>query len=162
MAGNSEENQLRFGISNSFHYWDEVIKHNVMDYKRMPTARTAFNLANSMWSVIEWIKNDPKYELKNEKMEVIRKRFEAQCPALSVMHDLCTHGKHYTIGRPRSDSTINSDTKTGINLIAGGPGLMIEPLTDFTVVSMDGEQVPLNDKFQEVIDFWLHFFEAKK
>lgn len=150
---------MRFGIINAYNYWIEVIQPNWITFENAPTPRTAFNLANSLWSIIEWIKHDSNHNLQNLTNEEIRKFFTTKCPELSIAHDLCSHGKHYTVSKPRTDNSLKSDLLTGAIFCFNTPfGPISEHTVDFWIVNEDGEEIQLHKVFAEIMNFWNLYF----
>jgi hypothetical protein len=159
----NDQDKLRFGIVNAYNYWIEIIQPNWVTYLNSATSRTAFNLANSLWSVIEWIKNDPRHDLGHLGTKAIQNLFQEKCNVLGVVHDLATHGKHYTVTRPRSGETVNSKKLTGAVFCFNAPyGPMSEQTVDFMVVLENGEECPLKDIFKEAMDFWDVYFKVPR
>jgi hypothetical protein len=70
------------GVSSPAQYWQEVVLPNALHYRQHPTAREAFNLAASLWHLIDWIFEDrrlnPQYQQKSDLQATLRQ----QCPAL--------------------------------------------------------------------------------
>ena len=48
------------GIESPAQYWQEVVRPNALHYRQHPTAREAFNLAASLWHLVDWIFEDPR------------------------------------------------------------------------------------------------------
>lgn len=151
---------MQFGIINAYNYFDEIVRFNWIDFQKMSTPRAAFNLANSIWSIMDWISHDPVHQMYNSKKEDICKKFQAECPALCVLHDLATHGKHYTVSAPRSNAEVDSSDLTGAVLSFSPFGIASEHVIDFLVVTDDGKNTPLIQVFQEAIDFWEQYFKT--
>jgi hypothetical protein len=164
MDNDNNPKQLSFGIINAYNYWDEIIKPNWLNYLNAPTPRTAFNLANSLWSVMDWIKHDVAHGMQELTLEQIRNQFKGDCPALAVVHDLCTHGKHYTVSRPKSgDTSFASGELTGAIICFSSPiGPVSEHTADFAVVNPDSSETPLDEVFQEVISHWENYFNMPR
>lgn len=163
MANDNDPKQLRFGIVNAYNYWIEVIQPNWINFENSPTPRTAFNLANSLWSVMDWIKHDPVHGMQHLTKEEIRKQFQEKCPALGIVHDLGTHGKHYTVSAPRGAATVATNELTGAIFCFNTPfGPVSEQTADFTVVLDGGVQVSLNQIFREAMDYWHGYFSQPR
>ena len=163
MTNDNDPKQLRFGIVNAYNYWIEIIQPNWINYENAPTPRTALNLASSLWSVIDWIKHDPVHGMQDLEPEKIRKHFQEKCMALGIAHDLGTHGKHYTISRPRGAATVANNEPTGTIFCFNTPfGPVSEHTADFSVVLEGGTQLPLNQNIREVMDFWHSYFSQPR
>lgn len=89
----------QLGIVNSYNYWLEVIQPNWLNFSQRPSARKAFNLAASLWHVIEWIVQDKRHEHFGCSLKAVREYFIENCPDLAAMHDIATKGKHYTVSK---------------------------------------------------------------
>ncbi len=163
MSNDNDPKQLRFGIINAYNYWIEIILPNWINFQNAPTPRTAFNLANSLWSVMDWIKYDPAHEMQHLKKEEIRKLFQEKCPALCIVHDLGTHGKHYTVSAPRGTATVGANDLTGAIICFNTPfGPVSEQTANFTVVLEEDAQIPLNQVFLEAMNFWHVYFSQPR
>ena len=163
MANDDDPKQLRFGIVNAYNYWIEVIQPNWINFENAPTPRTAFNLASSLWNVIEWIKHDPAHGMQDLKLKEIQSYFQGKCAALGVVHDLGTHGKHYTVSRPRGNATTTDNELTGMIICFNTPfGPVSEQTAVFSVVLEGGTEFPLNQLFREVMDFWHSYFSQPR
>ncbi|MFC7513577.1 hypothetical protein ACFQUU_01020 [Herbaspirillum sp. GCM10030257] len=159
MANDNDSNQLRFGIVNAYNYWIEVIQPNWVNFENTPTPRTAFNLATSLWSVMDWIRHDPVHGMQQLKIEEIRQHFQGKCPALGIVHDLGTHGKHYTVRAPRGAASVDAGELTGAVFCFSTPyGPISEQTADFAVVLDEGEQVSLHEIFRQAMNFWHSYF----
>jgi len=160
---NHNPEQLRFGIANAYNYWIEIIQPNWIIYGNTPTPRSAFNLAISLWSVIDWIRNDPTRGIQQLHKKEFENEFQRQCPALSIVHDLCTHGKHYTVSSPRGDATVTTNELTGAIFCFTTPfGPVSEQTANFDIVLASGERRPLDQIFREAMDFWYTYFSQPR
>ncbi len=163
MSKDSDPRQPQFGIVNAYNYWIEVIQPNWIDYENASTPRKAFNLASSLWSVIEWIQHDIAHGLQHLSPEQIRSHFQEKCQALKIVHDLGTHGKHYTVSRPRSEASVSGSEMTGAIFCFSTPyGPVSEQTADFFVSGKSGEEVPLSAIFRETMNFWHCYFSKPR
>ena len=74
---------------------------NALHYRQHPTAREAFNLAASLWHLIDWIFEDPRLNPQRQQKSALQATLHQQCPALGVMHDITTLYKHARITKPQ-------------------------------------------------------------
>ena len=90
------------GIESPAQYWQEVVVPNALHYRQHPTAREAFNLAASLWHLIDWVFEDPRLNPQCQQKSDLQATLRQQCPALGVMHDITTLYKHARITKPQS------------------------------------------------------------
>lgn len=163
MSRDNDSKQLRLGIVNAYNYWIEVIQPNWINFENTPTPRTAFNLANSLWSVIEWINHDPAHGMPHLKPREIQNQFQEKCPVLGIIHDLITHGKHYTVSTPRGAATIIPRELTGAIFCFNTPfGPVSEQTVDFSVVLDGGAEISLDQVFRTAMDYWHSYFSQPR
>jgi hypothetical protein len=163
MANDNDPKQLRFGIVNAYNYWIEVIQPNWINFENAPTPRTAFNLAGSLWNVIEWIKHDPVHGMQDINLKEIQSLFQERCAALGIVHDLGTHGKHYTVSKPRGNATVVDNELTGAIICFNTPfGPVSEQTAVFSVVLEGGAEISLNQLFREIMNFWHGYFSQPR
>jgi hypothetical protein len=152
----------------------EKLRYDFAEYEADQSSPfKAINFALTAWHLTDWVyheyeKSSPRNALATSNftkgkqgIEAMRETFFLECESLKTMHDIATGYKHMTISAPRHRSVLSSNASTvaltasikDIGLDVEVPPLMIE----FTQKS----PMLLRDIFQEVLDFWLYYFESK-
>jgi hypothetical protein len=149
----------KLGIVNSYNYWDEIVKLNWVSYTQSSTARQAFNLASSLWHVIEWIRQDERHPSYGPQLKDVQDHFLSGCPDLAVMHDVATSGKHYTVSKPKSAMDTIGGEMDGAVLVFGPGGPMSEHTAEFIVTMDDGSERPLREIFGRCMEYWDAYFK---
>ena len=148
------------GIESPAQYWQEVVLPNALHYRQHPTAREAFNLAASLWHLIDWIFEDrrlnPQYQQKSDLQATLRQ----QCPALGGMHDITTLYKHARMTKPRGKVAATDVEMLGATFYFGPGGPVSEHPAEYIVTLEGGEQRPLSELFEEALRFWDGYFRA--
>lgn len=62
------------GITSAGHFWEEVALPNALHYRQHPTAWDAFNLAASLWHLIDWIFEDSRLNPQHQRIPAQRDR----------------------------------------------------------------------------------------
>lgn len=150
------------GIGGAVHYWLEVVQLNWVDFSQRPTPRTAFNLATSLWHLIEWVAADPTTNCGSNDARKLQDHLVAQCPALGVMHDIATGFKHWRVSTPRGGVEDSHLELLGATLVFGAGGPMSENAAQFTVNLSDGQDVPLQPLFVAALQFWQQYLSSSR
>lgn len=148
------------GVSNPAQYWQEVVLPNALHYRQHPTAREAFNLAASLWHLIDWVFEAPSLNSPHQEKKNLQATLRQQCPALGVMHDITTLYKHARMTKPQGNVTATDVEMLGATLYFGPGGPVSEHPAEYIVALEGGEQRPLNELFEEALRFWEGYFRA--
>jgi hypothetical protein len=148
------------GIESPAQYWQEVVLPNALHYRQHPTAREAFNLAASLWHLIDWIFEDPRLNPQRQQKSDLQATLRQQCPALGVMHDITTLYKHARMTRPQGNVMATDVEMLGATFYFGPGGPVSEHPAEYVVTLEGGEQRPLNELFDEALKFWDSYFRA--
>lgn len=148
------------GVSYPAQYWQEVVLPNALHYRQHPTAREAFNLAASLWHLIDWIFEDPRLNPQRQQKSDLQATLRQQCPALGVMHDITTLYKHARITKPQGKVAATDVEMLGATFYFGPGGPVSEHPAEYVVTLEGGEQRPLNELFEEALRFWDGYFRA--
>lgn len=148
------------GIESPGQYWQEVVLPNVLHYRQHPTAREAFNLAASLWHLIDWVFEDPRLNLQHQQKSDLQVAFRQQCAALGVMHDITTLYKHARMTKPQGKVASTDVEMLGATFYFGPGGPVSEHPAEYVVTLEGGEQRPLNELFDEALRFWDSYFRA--
>ena len=148
------------GIISAGHFWQEVVRPNALHYRQHPTAREAFNLAASLWHLIDWIFEDPRLNPQCQQKSDLQATLRQQCPALGVMHDITTLYKHARITKPQGKVAATDVEMLGATFYFGPGGPVSEHPAEYIVTLEGGEQRPLNELFEEALRFWDGYFRA--
>lgn len=108
------------GIESPAQYWQEVVLPNALHYRQHPTAREAFNLAASLWHLIDWIFEDPRLNPQCQQKSDLQATLRQQCPALGVMHDITTLYKHARMTKPQGKVAATDVEMLGAALLLPG------------------------------------------
>lgn len=168
------------GIGSPAHYWQEIIQPNRINFLKTPTAREAYNYCSSLWHVIDWLKEDLKYNPNNLAMENFRSTFLNQCPSLGVMHDIVTLAKHQKMSRSKGglksctpnyeEAIFYAKTKTPVpkgmppnlpQLILSGEieELVSEHPSSYTIILENGVETTLHEQANISYEFWAKYFK---
>lgn len=148
------------GIEGYEQFWQEIVLPNWINYQKHPTAREAFNLAGSLWHLIDWIAeyNYPKHSRSQVGRE--QDSFVAMCPPLGAMHDIVTAYKHAKVSNPRG-KVISTHTELQGATFYFGPNIIAsEHPAEFNIVLEDGCEYDLNQLFQAVLAFWDQYIKT--
>ena len=151
------------GIESPAQYWQEVVLPNALNYRQHPTAREAFNLASSLWHLIDWAFEDQRLKsprLDKKDLQALQATFRQQCPALGVMHDITTLYKHARVSAPLGKVATMNVEMLGATFYFGPGGPVSEHPAEYIVTLEGGEQRPLNELFDEALRFWDGYFRA--
>lgn len=148
------------GIESPAQYWQEVVLPNALHYRQHPTAREAFNLAASLWHLIDWIFEDPRLNPQRQQKSDLQATLRQQCPALGVMHDITTLYKHARMTRPQGNVMATDVEMLGATFYFGPGGPVSEHPAEYVVTLEGGEQRLLNKLFDEALKFWDSYFRA--
>ncbi|MBU6284781.1 MAG: hypothetical protein KGO85_02450 [Proteobacteria bacterium] len=148
------------GIESPAQYWQEVVLPNALHYRQHPTAREAFNLAASLWHLIDWIFEDPRLNPQRQQKSDLQATLRQQCPALGVMHDITTPYKYARMTKPQGNVTATDVEMLGATFYFGPGGPVSEHPAEYVVTLEGGEQRPLNELFDEALKFWDSYFRA--
>jgi hypothetical protein len=148
------------GITCAGHFWQEVVLPNAVHYRQHPTAREAFNLAASLWHLIDWVFEDPRLNSQHQEKKALQTNLRQQCPALGVMHDITTLYKHARMTRPQGNVMATDVEMLGATFYFGPGGPVSEHPGEYVVTLEGGEQRPLNELFDEALKFWDGYFRA--
>jgi hypothetical protein len=148
------------GIESPAQYWQEVVFPNALHYRQHPTAREAFNLAASLWHLIDWIFEDPRLNPQCQQKSEFQAALRQQCWALGVMHDITTLYKHARITKPQGEVAATDVEVLGVTFYFGPGGPVSEHPAEYIVTLGGGEQRPLNELFDEALRFWQSYFGA--
>ena len=152
------------GIESPAQYWQEVVRPNALHYRQHPTAREAFNLAASLWHLIDWAFEDQRLKSRNldkKDLQALQATFRQQCPALGVMHDITTLYKHARVSAPLGKVATMNVEMLGATFYFGPGGPVSEHPAEYIVTLEGGEQRPLNELFEEALRFWDGYFRAE-
>lgn len=148
------------GIESAAQFWMEIVQPNFLRFHNDPTAREAFNLCSSLWHLIDWVVKDDRTNPTSSSIYDLRKQFESQCPALSILHDVTTVSKHGELSKPRG--TVKSTTASiqGVNFYFGAIGPVSEHPATYTVQLESGEEISLIVLVTAAYQFWEAFFQT--
>jgi hypothetical protein len=150
------------GVLNSYNYWDELAFPNWIAFTKNPSARNAFNLAYTLWHVLDWISLDRRHGFSGASMQDIRDFFEGDFPMLGVIHDVATLGKHARVTRPRGGVVGITASITGAVVYFGPSGPRSEHPSEFTVKFNDGSTSSLFEVFQGAVEYWDKYFRVPR
>lgn len=150
------------GVLNASNYWDELAFPNWISFTENMSARNAFNLAYSLWHILDWISLDKRHGFSGTSLGDIRGVFEKEFPLLGVVHDVATLGKHATVSRPRGGVIGITASITGAVLYFGPGGPRSEHPSDFTVTFSDGSTMPLLEIFKGAVEYWDRYFKVPR
>ena len=150
------------GVLNSYNYWDELAFPNWITFTQNPSARNAFNLAYTLWHVLDWIRLDRRHGFSGASMEDIRDFFERDFPMLGVIHDVATLGKHAKVTRPRGGVVGITASITGAVMYFGPGGPRSEHPSEFTVTFSDGSTMSLFEVFKGAVEYWDRYFRVPR
>lgn len=151
---------LVLGIESPAQYWQEVVFPNALHYRQHPTAREAFNLAASLWHLIDWVFEDPRLNSPHQERKALQATFRQRCPALGVMHDVTTLYKHARMTKPQGNVAATGVEMLGATFYFGPGGPVSEHPAGYVVTLEGGEQHPLNELFNDALRFWDSYFRA--
>lgn len=154
--------QPTLGIVNAHNYWLEVLMPNWCVFAAHPSAKNAFNLAASLWHVLEWIEKDAVHGFGGKTKSDIRHHFMSQCPNLGIMHDIVTMSKHITVGTPKGGFSSVAGEPYQLMLHKGREGMFPESASDFVIHMQDGSEARLLDAFKVVVDYWTEYFKIPR
>lgn len=100
------------GITSPNQFWNQIVIPNRADFHNRRTARTAFNLAQSLWAVTEWVWHNwpgpgqPPAEREDYVEDHIRR-----CANLAYVQDIAEAAKHCHLHRATVQTvSINEET----------------------------------------------------
>ena len=146
------------GIGSAAQYWMEIVLPNAVRFRTHPAALEAFNICSSIWHQIDWIANDPSTNPTSETLTALRVKFEAECPSLSVFHDITTLSKHKVISRPRAGLVETKVEFLGATFHFGGEEPLSEHPSKYTVVLESGDEIDLGELVEAALRYWRAFF----
>lgn len=153
--------QSVLGIQNAYHYWQEVVQPNAIEYGRTRSARSAFNLATCLWHLQEWVvvqmnPDASKKVLESEKTQLMQVLLE-QYPELGVLHDIATASKHAKVSSPRGDVAASSAEITGVHLSFMGGQPVSEHEAEMLIELKDGSVKKLEQVLGAAFNYWNHY-----
>lgn len=153
--------QSVLGIQNAFHYWQEIVQPNAIEYGRTRSARSAFNLATSLWHLQEWVvvQMNPdvsKKELESEKSKLMQALLQ-QCPELGVLHDIATASKHGMVSRPKGDVAASSAEITAVHFCFAESQPVTEHAAEMLIELKDGSVKKLEQVLGAAFNYWNHY-----
>ena len=154
----SGSNLTVLGIVNAYQYWSEVLVPNWIDFSKNSSARNAINLAASAWHIVEWIHIDSARGFSAQVLKDVQNHFIQECPALEVMHDVVTLGKHFKMSKPKAGIVQSRENMTAAVFHFGPQGIFTEHPAEFTIVLSDGKEVDLHETFVQVVRYWEGYF----
>lgn len=149
------------GIESAPQFWMEIVQPNFLRFHSDPTAREAFNLCSSLWHLIDWIEKDERTNPTRSSIYDLRKQFEGQCPALSILHDITTVSKHGELSKPRGPVASTKASIQGVNFYFSALGPVSEHQATYTVHLESGEEILLNELITSAYQFWEAFFKSQ-
>lgn len=157
-----KEMQPTLGIVNAYNYWLEVLMPNWCVFTSHTSAKNAFNLAASLWHVLEWIEKDERHGFIGKSKTDIRNHFISACPNLGIMHDIVTMSKHITVSSPKGGFSSVTGEPHQLILHSGPAGMFPESGSDFVIQMKDGAEIRLLDAFKVVVDYWTEYFKIPR
>lgn len=153
--------QSVLGIQNAHHYWQEVVQPNAIEYRRTRSARSAFNLATSLWHLQEWVvvqmnPDASKKALESEKSKLMQALLQ-QCPELGVLHDIATASKHAMVSSPKGDVAASSAEITAVHLSFAGSQPVTEHEAEMLIELKDGSVKKLEQVLGTAFNYWNHY-----
>jgi hypothetical protein len=143
-------------------YWSELVVTNVKEFQNEPSPRTLFNVAGSVWHLIDWVWHDrnPGKDGRGSSFKSYRNGLLARCPDLALFRDIADAGKHCGLGR--DDVEVESTEPTAA---PGGNALLLgddaRGFLSFLLKSNDGSKRAVNEVLRRAINFWLVELKAK-
>ena len=150
------------GVLNAYNYWDELAYPNWISFTQNPSARNAFNLAYTLWHLLDWINLDKRHGFSGKPIQDVRDFFEGDFPMLGVIHDVATLGKHAKMTRPRGGVAGITASFTGVVMYLGPGGPRSEHPSEFTVTFNDGSSISLFEVFKVAVDYWDKYFKTPR
>ncbi|MEK6783147.1 MAG: hypothetical protein AABY93_15710 [Bacteroidota bacterium] len=145
--------RLSFDIVNSKQFFSKLLEDS-KDYQIDKTSsRLAINCAMTAWHLSDWIYFEEEYD-KIYKLVDFQERLKKLCPALQIMHDICTGSKHFHLTKHQSkveesklhSGEFSSDFSRDFDISV----LILE--------MKDGTKSYFEDDLETVIDFWNKVF----
>lgn len=151
-----------FGIETPYQFWDEVAAPSYVAFANHPAAKEAFATCLCLWHIIDWIEHDADLNPSKLNIGEIRNRVELACPALSVLHDLITLGKHAGITDRRGHVTGTTQEILGATFSCGPLGWRSDHPADYKIQLADGSEHALDHLFRSATAFWHDFFSTQR
>lgn len=144
-------------ISEAGEYFDQVVDFNLQAYKAQPTSLpSAYNLANALFHMHEWVWHTYNSELKGKYPSPNRFHAHIQnvCPAFKHIRDLANASKHVSLTSPSTKATHIKDT-TSIESKWGEAVYGVSKYGRGVVVIDDGgAKIDFENTADEVFEYW--------
>lgn len=144
-------------VSTARQYFEKVIAFNLQQYKADPTSLpAAFNLANSLFSMHEWMWHTYGNALgaNLRRPSDFNSLVQTMCPAFKHMRDLANASKHVSLSSPSTQAAHITDTEA-IESKWGEGVWGVSKWGRGVVVINDGDaKVDFENTADEVCRFW--------
>lgn len=147
-----------FGIFSAYQFWDEVVRPTWIVFNQHPAPKEAFNVTLGLWHLLDWVTADPTVNPSVRSLYDVRKAITPLCPALDVLHDIITLGKHQVLSRPRGMVASTDVNLLGATLHFGPGGPVSEHPAEYKITLVDGHEFEFKALLAEAMTFWDQFF----
>jgi hypothetical protein len=100
------------GITSPNQFWLRIAIPNRADFRTQQSARTAFNLAQSLWAVTEWVWNNWQGpDIRPATKQAYWDDLYVRCPNILYVQDIAEAAKHCHLHRPTvQTASVNEET----------------------------------------------------
>jgi hypothetical protein len=144
-------------ISTAREFFEQVVEYNLQQYKSQPTSLpAAYNLANSLFSMHEWMWHTYGNELGESlrNASAFNSHVQNACPAFKHMRDLANASKHVSLKSPSTQATHITDTTA----IESRYGVAVYGVSKYgrgvVVIDDGGTKVDFENAADEVYVYW--------
>ncbi|MGB5863822.1 MAG: hypothetical protein WBG95_05940 [Sulfitobacter sp.] len=142
-------------------YFEQVISFNLTQYDERPSSLpAAYNLANALFSMHEWV-----WETYEEKLEAelgiilssksaFNHHIQTACPAFRYMRDLANASKHVSLHSASTQAKHISDTSAIESKWGEGVWGVSKYGRGVVVIDDDGTKVDFENSAKEVHEYW--------
>ncbi|SNC68281.1 hypothetical protein SAMN06265337_2239 [Hymenobacter gelipurpurascens] len=136
------------------HDYTEFKNHSGSRYKAL--GYKALDCALSGWHLLDWVFNTNE-KSNYQSLYDLRQAFEKICPELSVLHDIITGGKHFTVSKGRSNMVRSYSSGYVQNGYVQDGYVATELIIEFD----NNQSEPYLQIIDKVVDFWFAYFHEK-
>jgi hypothetical protein len=146
---------IDIGLNSIDEYWNELIVPSVREFNAKPSARSAFQAANSVWHFHDWVwhERNPGQDSSGQEFIAYRNKLITACPELAWLRDIADAGKHRGLGRSSLEvKGAAPGLMPGHTMMMTGTGGGIREV--FTITLNDGKKEDVGATLKKAVDYW--------
>jgi hypothetical protein len=143
------------GLNSIDDYWNELAVPSVREFYANPSARSAFQAANALWHLHDWVWHElnPGQDSSGPEFIAYRNGLIAACPELAWLRDIADAGKHRGLGRSSVEvKEAVPGLMPGHSMTMTGVGGGIRPV--FTLTLNNESKQDVGATLKKAVDYW--------